>query len=311
MTLINQMTGDQMLDESLTGADLKDGTVEGSTANVAGTQKDIKQGTISTPDLRDGAVTAAKAFTGSVEGTLCAGNDSRIPTQDENDALMGTYGSPSNTNRYVVNNDPRVLPLWTAGTAYTEGQLVIYNALLYRCVTSNSDTTFTASKWHCLGNIMTGASAVAAGTRGLVPTPAAGDDIKALYGDGTFKLPTVLYDTGQYRTAIGVDTQWYEFAQFIWAGSSVIGTPTTFQIVINCAAAGVKYYCKVLNLSDGTTFIPQTTVVSTSVIGNNANTISNFAVTPSTGPKVMSIQIAAASGAKKNVKLTGSLLKIN
>jgi hypothetical protein len=36
-------------------------------------------------------------------------NDTRVPTQNENDALQGTSGSPSNTNRYVTDIDPRVM----------------------------------------------------------------------------------------------------------------------------------------------------------------------------------------------------------
>jgi hypothetical protein len=33
--------------------------------------------------------------------------DTRIPTQNENDALQGTNGAPSNANRYVTDSDPR------------------------------------------------------------------------------------------------------------------------------------------------------------------------------------------------------------
>lgn len=32
-------------------------------------------------------------------------NDTRVPTQDENDALAGTSGTPSSTNKYVTNDD--------------------------------------------------------------------------------------------------------------------------------------------------------------------------------------------------------------
>lgn len=35
------------------------------------------------------------------------GNDGRVPTQAENDALQGTNGAPSNTNRFVTDSDPR------------------------------------------------------------------------------------------------------------------------------------------------------------------------------------------------------------
>lgn len=44
---------------------------------------------------------------GTSAGTACEGNDSRIPTQDENDALVGTSGSPSTSNKYVTNADSR------------------------------------------------------------------------------------------------------------------------------------------------------------------------------------------------------------
>jgi hypothetical protein len=41
---------------------------------------------------------------GETSTTACAGNDLRIPTQLENDALVGT-GTPSGTNRYVTENE--------------------------------------------------------------------------------------------------------------------------------------------------------------------------------------------------------------
>lgn len=47
------------------------------------------------------SVAAADPLDPIVVGT----NDGRVPTQAENDALQGTSGSPSNTNRYVTNDD--------------------------------------------------------------------------------------------------------------------------------------------------------------------------------------------------------------
>lgn len=35
-------------------------------------------------------------------------NDTRVPSQDENNALLGTNGTPNNSNRYVTNTDPRI-----------------------------------------------------------------------------------------------------------------------------------------------------------------------------------------------------------
>lgn len=44
---------------------------------------------------------------GTAAGTATEGNDSRIPTQDENDALAGT-GTPSAANVFVTNDDSRM-----------------------------------------------------------------------------------------------------------------------------------------------------------------------------------------------------------
>lgn len=45
---------------------------------------------------------------GVATNKVCGGDDSRIPTQDENDALVGTDGTPSSTNKYVTNSDSRL-----------------------------------------------------------------------------------------------------------------------------------------------------------------------------------------------------------
>lgn len=44
---------------------------------------------------------------GTTAGTATEGNDSRVPTQDENDALVGT-GTPSSVDVYVNNSDSRM-----------------------------------------------------------------------------------------------------------------------------------------------------------------------------------------------------------
>lgn len=45
---------------------------------------------------------------GTTAGTATQGNDARVPSQDENDALQGTSGTPSNTNRYATDADARL-----------------------------------------------------------------------------------------------------------------------------------------------------------------------------------------------------------
>jgi len=42
--------------------------------------------------------------------------DPRLPTQDEADALAGTSGTPSNTNRYVTDSDPRLTGVGGGGS---------------------------------------------------------------------------------------------------------------------------------------------------------------------------------------------------
>jgi len=45
---------------------------------------------------------------GSSANTAVEGNDSRVLTQDENDACVGTNGTPATANPFVTNSDPRV-----------------------------------------------------------------------------------------------------------------------------------------------------------------------------------------------------------
>jgi hypothetical protein len=52
-------------------------------------------------------LTGSQQVYGATTNTATEGNDTRVPSQDENDALLGTDGTPSNTNRYVTNSDAR------------------------------------------------------------------------------------------------------------------------------------------------------------------------------------------------------------
>lgn len=110
----------------ITSGMLADGTV--ATADIADgaiTSAKILDGTIVDGDIASGTITAAKlvagiqgAQIGAVEAlralgatptTACAGDDGRLPTQGENDALLGTDTSTAvgNGNKYVTNSDAR------------------------------------------------------------------------------------------------------------------------------------------------------------------------------------------------------------
>lgn len=53
-----------------------------------------------------GAARASVAPATATDPVFVGDNDGRVPTQGENDALVGTNGTPSATNRYVTASDP-------------------------------------------------------------------------------------------------------------------------------------------------------------------------------------------------------------
>lgn len=79
---------------------------------------------------------------------------------------------------------------WTykVGASFSiTGLGTVENGDMVVCVADG--TSYSASNWNVVQNnvdTMTAASASAAGTRGLVPAPSAGDQAKYLRGDGTW-----------------------------------------------------------------------------------------------------------------------------
>ncbi len=65
---------------------------------------------------------------GTTSGKATEGNDSRLPTQDENDALVGTNGTPSTANKYVTNSDVRLHTQDTDTILTTDGIVALINA---------------------------------------------------------------------------------------------------------------------------------------------------------------------------------------
>lgn len=78
---ITSITGNQIKDESIDEKDIKDGSVRGSTAD--GIQREIAQGTISTPDVRDSAITKPKIDLATIQMTGATdtidGSDGLVP----------------------------------------------------------------------------------------------------------------------------------------------------------------------------------------------------------------------------------------
>lgn len=71
---------------------------------------------IASPDAVSGGEYDALAGSGtpSTANPYVTADDGRLPTQGENDALVGTQGAPSSGNKYVTNLDPRLAPILSA-----------------------------------------------------------------------------------------------------------------------------------------------------------------------------------------------------
>lgn len=111
---VTQVRGVQVKDDDITSDDIADAAVRGATSNV-GTQREIATGTVSTPDLRDDAVSPAKLDdTGNFTmGTLAIGNGSAATpslsfTGDVNTGIYHPGAdelglSTNGTQRFIIN----------------------------------------------------------------------------------------------------------------------------------------------------------------------------------------------------------------
>jgi hypothetical protein len=94
---------------------------------------------------------------GSTAGTITEGNDSRLPTQDENDALVGT-GTPSSGNVYVTEDthdlhkdstaNPHSVTKAQTGLGNVENLKVNLTAIIAPVVTDDSSSGYAVgSRW--------------------------------------------------------------------------------------------------------------------------------------------------------------------
>jgi hypothetical protein len=73
------------------------------------------------------------------------------PLQDQNatEQVVNIYPNPdiwvAGTN-YILGDYVRP-PTWVASTAYAVGDIVLSGSIAYKCITANTDATFTAAKW--------------------------------------------------------------------------------------------------------------------------------------------------------------------
>lgn len=88
----------------------------------------------------------------------------------------------------------------------------------------------------------TGATSSVAGSKGVVPAPAAGDEGKFLSGDGTWKAPkfNIVSVTTQTRTLVASDADSY--MRFTYAGAKTYTIPlnATVAIAIGTTISGIS-----------------------------------------------------------------------
>ena len=98
---------------------------------------------------------------------------------------------------------------YNSASTYVRNDLVHYNSSIWRCLVDDTTavTPVEGAAWTIFieqPDVMTGATQLAAGSSGLTPAPAAGDQDKFLKGDGTWDNPPYPTDmTGATSSAAG------------------------------------------------------------------------------------------------------------
>jgi hypothetical protein len=149
-------------------------------------------------------IAGAQITYGTASNTAAEGNDARIPTQSENDALAGTNGTPSGANAFVTNTDPRNTDS-RAPSGSASGDL------------GGTYPSPTVQK-------LSGAVATTNG------------QLVSLNTNGTIGVSSAVVETPSVRTIFaGSDTEdsnaWKAIAAFQFDKANLIPTPTTINLV--------------------------------------------------------------------------------
>lgn len=147
-----------------------------------------------------------------------------------------------------------------AADPYNTGDVVMYDFVMYRCLEDGVYGAWNPTKWERTTAVQegganedfTGATSQAAGTHGLVPAPAAGEEDKFLKGDGSWGTPPgknydgmiaeIYDDTADY---IRGDIVIYNNALYLLTTDTATGAwePTKWtQITIGDMIEGLSYH---------------------------------------------------------------------
>ena len=148
---------------------------------------------------------------GQVINTLAAGNDNRFPTADQKNALAGTDGTPSATDKYVTNSDSRNTNARTP-TAHASTHITGASDAI-QLATTAQDGLLSSANWNTFNGKMTNpmttlGDTIAGGVSG-VPTQISGN---------TSTTPKVWLQTGD-----GVNS-----ALPVWSPVPTAGTLTYY-----------------------------------------------------------------------------------
>lgn len=145
---------------------------------------------------------------GDSAGQAIEGNNTRVPSQDENDALVGTNGTPSTANKYVTNSDPRLAASITVFSSFKTASTVD--------TSSTATSAATADVVPEMTHTFTPADAtnkVEAFFSGSFASNAAKDRAVfcGLFVDGTLEATTertaFTFDEGQYPCTMAITWQ--------------------------------------------------------------------------------------------------------
>lgn len=142
-------------------------------------------------------------------------NNYRDGLEDAYDAVQDMSGTiPTDRNMNNLDAAIRTIPI----SSPNDGVLTItQNGTTIQTFSANQATDVTAALTDTTYSDFTGATSSTAGAHGLVPAPAAGDEGKALHGDGTWKDTTAKLVEMSY----GESNAWAKFIAAYNAGSIV------------------------------------------------------------------------------------------
>lgn len=199
---INITGGDEPIGFQWDGSDMKDAD------DNAATGADVSDAFVSS-----GAMITCYDLYGSytdyASGIVIQGMQETNLAQTETFLVQFSDPTTGNVLHRKFHYDPTASPKWSVNDVTVQSKLTAgTNITIAGDTISATDTTYSD---------FTGATSSVAGAAGLVPAPAAGDEAKALHGDGTWKDTTAKLVEMSY----GESNAWAKFIAAYNAGSIV------------------------------------------------------------------------------------------